>query len=637
MRLHHLFYIFILTVISLPVFAQYNPSSVSRKAEEMYTRALGKAGEGDFDEALRMLQQSVKMEPKFLDAYLSIAGIYGELKNYKEAVSYYEQAKSIDSVYFRDYALPYSINLAGMGNFEQALAAANYFLTIPDLNNSSRMAGEYRKRCYEFAIDYAHQKLLSDYRFEPKNLGDNINSNVSEYFPALTIDSKQLFFTRRVNNMNEDFYESAFNDTSWQRSKGLPGDINTSSNEGAQNISQDGQWLIFTGCNFPDGFGSCDLYISYLTAEGWSTPENLGENINTEAWESAPSLSPDKRDLYFASNRAGGFGKSDIYVSHRLPNGTWSAPKNAGPKINTSGTESCPFIHADNQTLYFTSDGHPGYGGDDLFMVKKSDSGQWANAENLGYPINTIETDGSLVISAEGKTAYYASDRSDSKGGLDLYSFELREEVRPYKTLWVKGKVYDAKTKKGLPSAVELTDLDSKEILSKVQTDETGNYLITLPVGKDYAFNVSRKGYLFFSDNFPLKNNAPDSTYNIDIPLQPLEKNATVILKNIFFDVNKYELPPASFVELDNLVSLMRENPTLKISINGHTDNTGTPADNIKLSNNRANQVVRYLISKGIDASRLSSKGWGESQPIAANDTEEGRAKNRRTEMKVVN
>ena len=333
----------------------------------------------------------------------------------------------------------------------------------------------------------------------------------------------------------------------------------------------------------------------------------------------------------------GGFGKSDIYVSHRLPNGTWSAPKNAGPKINTSGTESCPFIHADNQTLYFTSDGHPGYGGDDLFMVKKSDSGQWANAENLGYPINTIENEGSLVISAEGKTAYYASDRSDSKGGLDLYSFELREEVRPYKTLWVKGKVYDAKTKKGLPSAVELTDLDSKEILSKVQTDETGNYLITLPVGKDYAFNVSRKGYLFFSDNFPLKNNAPDSTYNIDIPLQPLEKNATVILKNIFFDVNKYELQPASFVELDNLVSLMRENPTLKISINGHTDNTGTPADNIKLSNNRANQVVRYLISKGIDASRLSSKGWGESQPIAANDTEEGRAKNRRTEMKVVN
>jgi outer membrane protein OmpA-like peptidoglycan-associated protein len=201
----------------------------------------------------------------------------------------------------------------------------------------------------------------------------------------------------------------------------------------------------------------------------------------------------------------------------------------------------------------------------------------------------------------------------------------------------VKGKVYDAKTNKGLPSAVELTDLETKQVVSKVQTDETGNYLITLPIGKDYAFNVSRKGYLFFSDNFPLKNNAPDSTYNIDIPLQPLEKNATVILKNIFFDVNKYNLQPESFVELDNLVELLKENPALSISINGHTDNTGNPADNMKLSNNRANEVVRYLVSKGIAASRLTAKGWGETQPIAPNNTEEGRARNRRTEMKVLN
>jgi outer membrane protein OmpA-like peptidoglycan-associated protein/tetratricopeptide (TPR) repeat protein len=634
---NQIIYTIILTVLFLPALAQYRPSSISKKAEDLYTRALGKAGEGDFPEALRMLDQSVKMEPNFADAFLSIAGIYGELKNYNQAVTNYEKAKAIDSVYFRDYALPYSINLAGQGQFEKALAAVIYFLSIPDLNASSRKAGEYRKQCYEFAVDYARKNIVTNYRFEPHNLGDSINSDVSEYFPAITIDGNELFYTRRVNNMNEDFYESSRKDTMWQRSKSLPGEINTSSNEGAQNISQDGQWLIFTGCNFPDGFGSCDLYISYLTPDGWSTPENLGENINTEAWESAPSLSPDKRDLYFASNRGGGYGKSDIYVSHRMPDGSWSAPQNAGPAINTAGTESCPFIHADNQTLYFTSDGHPGYGGDDLFMIKKSANGAWSKAENLGYPINTIENEGSLVIASDGKTAFYASDRSDSKGGLDLYSFELREDVRPSRTLWVKGKVYDAKTNKGLPSAVELTDLETKQVLSKVQTDETGNYLITLPIGKDYAFNVSRKGYLFFSDNFALKNNAPDSTYNIDIPLQPLEKNATVILKNIFFDVNKFNLKPESFVELDNLVGLLKENPTLRISINGHTDNTGSPADNMKLSNNRANEVVRYLVSKGIEANRLSAKGWGETQPIATNSTEEGRAQNRRTEMKVLN
>ncbi|MBO9573290.1 MAG: OmpA family protein, partial [Chitinophagaceae bacterium] len=377
------------------------------------------------------------------------------------------------------------------------------------------------------------------------------------------------------------------------------------------------------------------LYISYLTDHGWSTPENLGEVINTEAWESAPCLSPDKQDLYFASNRSGGFGKSDIYVCHMQPNGKFGPPVNAGPEINTAGSESCPFIHADNQTLYFTSDGHIGYGGDDLFLVRKNGAG-WSPAENLGYPINTIENEGSMVISSNGQTAYYASDRSDSRGGLDLYSFELREDIRPIKTLWVKGKVFDAKTKQGLPSAVELTDLTTQKIISRVQTDETGNYLTTLPVGKDYGFNVTRKGYLFYSDNFPLTNKA-DSTYNIDIPLQPLQANATVVLKNIFFDVNSAELRKESYPELANIIRLLKENNTLKVSINGHTDNTGKPADNLKLSNDRARSVVQYLTSQGIDAKRLVSKGFGSTEPIADNNTEEGKAKNRRTEMKVLN
>lgn len=630
-------YLFFLTlIICVAGYGQYNPSSIGKKASQLYTDALNRASDGEFTQGIKMLEQAVKLEPRFADAYLSIAGIYGELKNYRSAVENYQKARAIDSNYFRDYALPYSINLAGLGQFEQALAAAEDFLSISDLNPSSRKAGEYRKQCYAFAIDYASRNAGSVYKFEPKNLGDSINSNVSEYFPTITIDGSQLVYTRRVNSTNEDFYQSSQQNDSWKRARSLPGDINTALNEGAQNISQDGDWLIFTGCNFPEGFGSCDLYISYNTPQGWSTPENLGEIINTESWESAPSLSPDKRDLYFASNRPGGLGKSDIYISHRQSDGTWSAPKNAGPEINTAGNESCPFIHADNQTLYFTSDGHPGYGGDDLFMARKASATTWQRAENLGYPINTIENEGSMIVAADGKTAYYASDRSDSKGGLDLYSFELRTTVRPAQTLWVKGKVFDAVTKRGLPSAVELTDLRTKELLSRVQTDETGNYLITLPVGKDYAFNVNRKGYLFFSDNFQLSDRIPDSTYNIDIPLQPLQVNAAVILKNIFFDVNKFELKPESFVELDNIVLLMKENPALKIRINGHTDNTGKPADNLKLSNNRANAVIQYIISKGIDAKRLSSKGLGETEPIADNSSEEGRSKNRRTEMIVV-
>lgn len=624
-------------LISITARAQYDPDKVSKKAAALYQQGINKATDGDYKEGIRILQDAVKADPRFLDAFLSIAGIYGEMKNYSQSIINYEKARAIDSLYFKDYNLPYSINLAGQGDFEKALSAVDVFLSIQTLNEKSRLAAEYRKKSYQFAIDYAKQKPVGEYKFEPKNMGPNINSVVSEYFPTITLDANELVFTRRVGNFNEDFFGSTLSGGNWSPSKALTGNINTESNEGAQNISQDGQWLIFTGCNFPRGFGSCDLYISYLSPQGWSEPENLGNVINTASWESAPSLSPDKRDLYFTSSRPGGYGGNDIYISRRLPNGRWSEPENAGPEINTAGDESCPFIHADNQTLYFTSTGHLGYGGDDLFMSKKGPKNTWSKALNLGYPINTIENEGSLVIAADGKTAYYASDRADSRGGLDLYSFELREDIRPAKTLWVRGKVFDKKTQKGLPSAVELTDLSTQQILSKVQTDETGSYLITLPVGKDYAFNVNRKGYLFFSENFPLGQKAPDSTYNIDIPLQPIEANATIVLKNIFFDVNKFDLKTESASELDNIVRLMKENPTLTIAINGHTDNVGKAADNLKLSNDRAAAVVKYLATKGIESGRLSSKGFGATAPIADNASDGGRAQNRRTELKVIN
>ncbi len=634
--MNRLIIILLLLVCTIEGMSQYDPEKVNKKAAALYNQALEKARDDDFKDAIRILKEAIRIDAGFADAYLSMAGMYGELKNYDSAILFYEKARPIDTAYFKDYNLPYSINIAGKGNFEKAILAIDEFLTISNLNESSVKAAGYRKKSYQFAIDYAKEKPLGDYRFEPKNMGDSINSAVSEYYPTITLDGKEFVYTRRVGNYNEDFFGSTLTNNNWGRAKGLTGNINTALNEGAQNISQDGQWLIFTGCNLPEGLGSCDLYISYLTPEGWSTPENLGYTINTETWESAPSLSPDKRDLYFASRRADGYGGSDIYVSHRLPNGRFSEPENLGPIINTAGDESCPFMHADNQTLYFTSNGHLGYGGDDLFMVKKGPKGIWSKPVNLGYPINTIENEGSLVVAADGKTAYYASDRSDSHGGLDLYTFELRSDIRPAKTLWVKGKVFDKKTTKGLPSAVDLTDLSTKEVLSKVQTDETGNYLITLPVGKDYAFTVKRRGYLFYSENFPLSNKNPDSTYNIDIPLQPLEANATIVLKNIFFDSKKFEIKTESTPELDNLVQLLKDNPALKIQITGHTDNVGKAEDNLLLSDNRAKAVVAYLTTKGINPVRLSYKGFGATQPLESNNTEEGRAKNRRTELKVI-
>ena len=615
---------------------QYDPQKINKRAINFYNLGLDQAQNGHYKEALQFIDRALEADNRYVDAWLTMAGIYGEMKAYDSCIAAYEKAFEMDIQYTEDYKLPYAINLAGAGRFEPALNAVNEFLTNPDLNEPSRKAGEYRKRSFEFAVQYDKDHPTKNYVFAPRNAGDSINSADLEYYPSVTIDDKILVFTRRVKGYNEDFFVSARNDSLWSKAKGIDGDINSNFNEGAQNISQDGEWLVFTGCNFPEGMGSCDLFFSSLTKRGWSTPENLGESVNSEFWESSPCLSPDKRELYFSSNRPGGYGGKDIYVSKRMPNGRWGKPENLGSKINTGGDESCPFIHADNQTMYFTSNGLTGYGGDDLFLARKQTDGSWDNIENLGYPINTTENEGSLVVAADGKTAYYASDRPDTRGGLDIYTFEMREDIRPNKTLWVQGKVFDSTTKEGLPSAVELIDIVSGQTLVKVQTNESGHYLITLPLGKDYAFNVNRKGYLFYSRNFPFSQKTPDSTYTIDIGLQPIEANASVILNNIFFDVNEFELKQQSVAELNRVVELLNDNPGIKILISGHTDNTGKAADNLKLSNNRAKAVVDYLITKGIETARLQYKGFGASQPVTDNTTEEGRAGNRRTELTIL-
>lgn len=616
----------------------YNPDKINRKAVDWYNMALNELStSNDRKKALQYLDAALAADSGYINAHLTKAGVYADIKDYASSVVEYNKARSMDTAYFFDMDLPYSISLAGIGDFAGALTAINRYLTIPNLNDRGRGAALYRQQTYQFALDMARDQRLSAYVFAPVNMGDSINSRASEYLPSITLDGKTLIFTRNVNGNNEDFYESHLGaDGKWSLARPLEGNINTPDNEGAQNISQDGQMLVFTGCNRPDGLGSCDIYYALHTRQGWSKPMNIGEPINSEFWESQPSLSPDKRDLYFAARDPSGFGGSDIWVSHRLANGAWGNPQNLGTNVNTRGDESCPFIHPDNQTLYFTSNGLPGYGGTDLFVVRKDSTGRWGKPVNLGYPINTIDNEGALTIAADGKTAYYATDRSDTKGGLDIYTFELREGIRPFRTLWVKGKVFDKKTREGLPSGVDLTDLHGGQAIARAQTDEVGNYLITLPVGKEYAFSVHRKGYLFYSAHFDFSQKAPDSTYEVNIPLQPLEPTASIVLKNIFFDTKKFDLRPESLVELEEVISLMKENPALKIQISGHTDNVGQDKDNLALSNARAISVINYLMGHGVAPYRLVAKGYGATKPIADNATEAGRAQNRRTELSVI-
>jgi len=613
----------------------YNPENINGKAVKLYAKAVTQIADGNLKEAIETLNKTIAADDNYLDAYLSLAGVYGEMKNYNNAVATYEKAFAKDSSYTNIYKLPYSINLAGAGKFTEALQQINAFLTIPNITSKSINAANYRKRNYEFAIDYQKKHPNNNYSFEPVNLGDSVNTERSEYYPTVSISDSLLVFTR-MSNTGENFVKSNFTNNHFTMAEIVEGSINNQALKGAATVSNDGEWLIFAGDFFEKGYGSYDLYISYSTPDGWSEPENLGDKINTPYWESAPSISPDSRTLYFSSDRPGGYGGRDLYMSTRLPNGKWSYAVNMGPTINTVGNELYPYIHADNQTLYYTSDGLPGYGKTDLFITRKTSLDEWSNPENLGFPINTIEDEGSICISSNGLTAYYAADKADSRGGLDLYMFDLREDIRPFKTLFVKGTVFDALTNKGIPCSVELVDNATKKTIMKITADEIGKYFIPLPIGKDYTFIVNRKGYLYYSNLYELSKEKSDSTYIKDIALQPVQLNATMVFKNVQFEKNAYNLLPVSTVELDKLVQLLTENPAIKLQINGHTDNTGNADDNLKLSTNRAKSVVDYLVSKNISATRLTYKGFGATKSIADNNTEEGKAQNRRTEFVVV-
>jgi outer membrane protein OmpA-like peptidoglycan-associated protein len=613
----------------------YDPERVNAKAVKLYEKALDMLRDDQVAGSIPVLMQSVAADTNFVDAYLSLGGALGELKKYDQSVRMYEKARSKDTAYFRMYNLPYSINLAGQGKFAEALEAVNLFLAHPRLNDRSLKSGLYRKRSYEFALAWAAAHANNNFVFQPLNLGDSINTARPEYYPSVTVTDSVLVFTRKTTPGREDFVQSNMQGKSFGKSKLIDGDINLETNKGALSVSQDGEWMVFAGMFPTEAHQSMDIYISYYTPQGWSEPSRMGGGINTDFYESGPTLSPDKNALYFCSNRPDGYGGLDLYVSYRQPNGRWGNAINMGPDINSAGDEQAPFMHADNQTLYYTSSGLPGYGGSDLFLIRKNGKGEWGKPENLGYPINTIENEGSMAVSADGLTAYYASDRADTRGSLDIYKFELRSDIRPFRTLYVKGTVIDKNTGKPIPSSVELTDNATNMPLMKVQTDELGAYFITLPTGHDYTFTVNRKGYLFYSDLYELSGEHADSVYKKDIYLQPVALHAAITFRNIQFANNSYEIPSAGFIELEKLRQVLTENPTLKVEISGHTDNIGKPEDNQALSTNRAKAIVDWLVRNGVDANRLSYKGFGATQPVTSNDTEAGRAQNRRTAFTV--
>lgn len=603
--------------------------AANKKAQQNFEYAQKSLQIRDYDAAVKSLEDAVAADPQFQIAFIQLADVYRLKKAFEKAQVNYAKALAITTS--RPEARTY-YTYADVLMHTAAYAEAKKNLLLFIAGNTGKdqamvtKASKYIRDC-----DFAIVALTKPQPYTPINLGEVINTSEREYFPALTADGQNLIFSRTVKG-NEDFYISRKVNQHWQTARPMSSKINTNLNEGAQSISPDGMYLFFTGCNRPDGMGSCDLYVSHKNGKDWDTPFNLGEAVNSSSWDSQPAISPDGNTLYFVSNRPGGQGGYDIWKTILGADGNWSKAENLGPQINTAYNENTPFIHPDGKTLYFSSDGWPGMGNMDIFYCRMQDTGKWGIPVNIGYPINTFNEETGLIVSPDGSQGYFSSILKDGFGDMDIYSFVMPAAAKPLPITYVKGIVRDAETRNFLAATVQVVDLKTREVKFNDYTAEAnGEFLAVMPLGSMYALNAVADGYLFYSDNFELNKTIDGKPFILEIFLQKLKPGVNVVLKNIFFDTNKFELLPASLTELENLLQLLQHNQSIAIEIQGHTDNIGKVADNQRLSLQRAQSVYSYLIANKISAERLSFKGFGATQPLASNDTAAGRKQNRRT------
>lgn len=608
--------------------------STIKKAQNSFDDAQQYLRQNIYDEGIKYLEEAIKADPKFQMAYIQLGDVYRRMKNHNQAkVNYNKAVNSAPTIEARIY---YVLGESELLTGDYTNAKKHFVLFQQQYSgNDADLINKTKK--YIIDCNFAETAIKTPEKYEPINMGFYINSANRDYFPALTADGQTIIFTRVVQG-NEDFYISTKKDNEWQKAQPLSNRINTPNyNEGAQSISPDGKYLFFTGCNRPDGMGRCDIYVSRKEGNDWGKAINLGKVINSEYWESQPSISPDGSTLYFVSNRPGGVGGYDIWKSMLTNEGDWTTPENLGPNVNTPYDENTPFMHADGKTLYFSSDGWPGFGNKDIFYSRMDDKGQFSKPINLGYPINTFNEEIGLIVTADGTEGLFSSNITNGGfGDLDIYHFKIPEKAKPLPITYVKGIVKDKETKQLLETSVMVIDLKTNNsVFNDFTSNETGDFLAVMPIGSDYSFNVEANGYLFYSQHFELKPANANKPYEVEILLDKIKVGGQVTLNNIFFDTNKYDLLPASMVELNLLTELLKNNENLAIEIQGHTDNVGEDKMNEKLSENRAKAVYDFLIKNGISAKRLSYKGYGETKPNFDNNTEEGRQKNRRTEFIV--
>jgi outer membrane protein OmpA-like peptidoglycan-associated protein/tetratricopeptide (TPR) repeat protein len=636
--------LFFVAVFSFSASAQrdnYAFTSVSKKAISAYNKAEKAYIERNTALAENHLHDALKADQNFIEAWLLLGDLCKEVGKTTEAIASFKKAISIDPTFFPP---AYGI-LGGLlydeGRYDEAVASFSSALGAENIRPELQSQLKKKLERAEFAAD----AVKNPHQITLNNLGSNINTADDEFVNSIRLDGQLLLFTRKFQSdpnadntvFEEGFFISTKTEEIWTNAQPYELAWKSIGNMGALAFSPEGNSLYFAGCGWSSGLGSCDIYISILISDEWTLPKNLGKNLNSSAWDSQPSISADGKELYFVSNRSGGIGGSDLYKSVLLEDGSWSKPINLGEPLNTSGNEMAPYIHPDGKTLYFSSDGHPGLGGSDIFMSRKDEADRWAKPINLGVPINSISNEINLIVDASGNQAYLSAKGDGGFGGYDIYTFTLPESLKPEPVSFVKAIVLDAETSLPLVSAYELKLLQTGETtISGTTSKMDGSMIAALIRGNNYGLTISKEGYLFHSESFIMDSSSSEKPFLIEVRLQSIKKNSKIVLNNVYFDLNKAVLKPESNNELMVLAQFLKDNSNIRVELGGHTDSTGSEKFNLQLSKERAESVMLFLVKQGIEISRIETKGYGSSKSISSNETEEGRRLNRRTELQIL-
>lgn len=620
--------------------AQAVLSTKDKKAVEFYTQADNYRVRGQFEPAISLLNQAIARDKGFLEAYFRLGITYKMMHDHEHAIQNLEQGLRLTADPKKQKSFFYELGESYLltGRYEKAGELLGHYLDNEILNKAKIDQATVWKRNADFAM--RNKRNVTG--FVPHKLSDTVNCFPMQYFPVLTADEQELIFTRRLGSgaeHDEDLVVSRKDSRGrWGKPESISDHVNSEANEGTCTISADGRQLIFTSCAGRRGYGNCDLFESRKVGDQWSEPVNMGPQINSPAWESQPSLSADGRTLYFISDRRSGLGGRDIYVSYQVSDGKWSKAESLGPKINTPYDEISPFIHANGRTLFFAANGRPGFGGYDIYRSEK-ENGEWQDPVNFGFPVNNHEDQFSLFITPDGRKGFYSHEEGLKTTSGKIYELAVPEDLQiKFRSNYVKGTVRDKKTRQPLKAKIDLYDVAKNVLVSTVNSDSvSGEYLMVLTQGSEYALYVSRKDYLFQSLNFNYETETNLEPVVVDVLMERITAGAVSVLKNIFFEFNKYDLQEKSITELERVAAFLTENPSIRVEISGHTDNTGTAANNLKLSQNRAQSVANYLTSHGVDARRMVQKGYGADKPIRPNDTEENKQANRRIEFRIIN